>query len=224
MSLGSWFRENILGDESRRYQDYANRLKGLESGYNPYLQAGTGSLSTLLGEYQKGLTTPSFLEDQLASSYQRSPYEQAEEEHLKRSLANQAGVMGDYGSSFYEKTLANTLHRLLSGDMDKYIDRGIGTYSTALSGTSALPGLGMSALGQRNALQQQALQAQLQGNLSRDQATNKLFGYGGRLASSLLGGMINPSTAAMSGASYMTSPVGNPYETTAVQAAAPYFI
>lgn len=192
-----WIRENLLGDESRRYGDYANQLRKLSGSYSPYTDVGKQSLPVLQNEYSRGLQSPSFLEDQLANLYQASPYEQSEEEHLKRSLANQAAVTGTLGSSYAGKTLADTIHRLLSEDMDKYINRGMQTYQTALSGESAFPGLGLGALGQQNQLNQNALQAMLQGNLSRDTATQKLYGYGGKLFGSALSNYINPSSSAL---------------------------
>ena len=208
-----FIREHLLGDESRRYQDYANQLRNLSAPYSPYVSAGTRGLATLVPEYERGLRHPSFLEDELAAAYQPSPYERMEEEHLKRSLANQAAVTGTLGSSYAGKSLAEVLHRLLASDMDKYISRGMGTYQTALRGESTLPGMGLSALGAQDALQQQALEAQLKGRLSRDSATERLFGYGGRLIGGALGSLLNPSTAASSSipyeGAYKLSPVGN---------------
>lgn len=112
-----FIRENILGDESRRYKDYANQIRSLEPSYNPYTSAGTQGLASILSEYHRGLQTPSFLEDELAKSYQESPYARMEEDHLKRSLANQAAVTGTLGSSYAGKTLAQALHSLIAGDM-----------------------------------------------------------------------------------------------------------
>ena len=184
----------LFGDMSPQYNRYSSQLRNMQGDFNPYISGGEQAFSDLIQQYQNTFQRPQFLEDQLARSYKISPYAQSEEKELQRILNNEAALTGKLGSSYSANRMADTIHRLISSDMDKYISRGMNTYGQALSGYGRFPQLGLSGLSQRTGLGQRAAYSDLQGDLSKQHAKQSLGGFLASLGTNLVTDALNPSS------------------------------
>ena len=176
------------GGNSHAYNDYADQLRGLAGGYDPYTKSGLNSLHDLMGRYQQGLNNPGFLENELAGTYQESPYAQAQSKYLTSGLNNNAAALGSLGSTYSANNMADSLHRLISSDEGQYINRGINTYNNALGGESHINDMGYNALGAQNKLNQSADLANMQGSINHTNALQHLLGGFGDIAGDVLSG------------------------------------
>lgn len=202
----------LFGDRTPQYQRYASQMRQLEGRFDPYVSAGERGLEDLSSQYHTAFQRPQFLEDELSRSYHMSPYAQAEEKELQRVLNNEAALTGKLGSTYSANRLADTIHRLISSDMDKYISRGMGTYGQALSGYQAFPQMGFRGLSEQTGLGQRAAQADLEGALSRQRAKQSLGGFLASLGTNLVSDFINPSsmfTSSGGGGSASFTPSGD---------------
>lgn len=178
------------GDDSKARNQYADELAREGQKYNPYISAGGRSLSDLMGRYSGMLDDPAALQNKLAAGYAPSAYATAQSKYLSDMLNNNAAATGSLGSSYSAGNLADTLHRLISGDEGRYIDRGMNQFNRGLSGEEGINRMGYNAIGNQNLLESQGGQQRMQGQIDKDKSIGSLIGQGlGLVGDFFTGGM-----------------------------------
>lgn len=174
---------------------YISKIPGqTQQYYQPYMEAGKGSMSELQNQYKNLLSGD--VQNKLGESYQQSPgYKFALEEALQ-SANNAAAAGGMLGIPAHEQQNMAIAKALASQDYDKYLQNQMGLYEMGIQGNQGLNQMGYNAntdyaTNIANALAQQAAYAFMgqQGkNQAKQQSLGDIFGGIGGAAASFVPG------------------------------------
>jgi len=191
MSLWSDYTESIFNpvnilsrenpkEEANRYLD---QIPGVgRQYYNPFIEGGNKARGVLEGEYSKLLNPNSFI-DELMKNYSLSKGAQYQRDELTKGLNATAAAGGFSGTPYHQTSYGNMADKIISQDMQQYLQNALGVYGKGLSGeedffnkgygaSSSLADLIAGNLGSQGGL---AFQQANQTNASRDAFVNSLI-------------------------------------------------
>lgn len=168
---------------ARAAMPYLNQVPGVvHQGYDPYVQQGQQAGQTLQSEYSKQLDPATFL-SHLQEGYKPSSEYDFKKEELMKGMRAMGGAGGYSGTPLHQMQYGEQADKLLSGDMQQYLQNALGIYGQGIAGTQDFYNKGYGAtssltdaLGSN--LQTQATNAftgQQQQNQSRQALMNALM-------------------------------------------------
>lgn len=173
----SWFNE-LFGDNSASFNNYANQMNQMGNSYNPYVtqgqQAGQqfGDLSNMLTQ------DPNALQNQIASGFQMSPYQQ----YLMKMTTDRSNMnaanSGMIQSPVAQEALNAQISALGGQFQNEYINRGMQSFGQGYQGLGNLNEMGYNALGAKNEYLGAGAAGRFQGDTSRRNAFNNMIGTG----------------------------------------------
>lgn len=178
---------------------YLEQIPGVaHAGYDPYISQGRRAGETLEAEYGKQLDPATFL-SKLQETYTPSAGYQTKKDELMKQLGAVAAAGGYSGTPMAQHQYGTEAERLLSGDMQQYLQNALGIYGQGIAGTQDFYNKGYGASGALtdalagNLTQQGTLAftGQQQQNMNRQAMINnfiKALGQGGAAGIGYLGG------------------------------------
>lgn len=112
--------------------------------YNPYIEEGKGAGNLLKGEYGKLMMPTSFIDD-LMKNYSLSKGAQYERNELGRGIGATAAAGGFAGTPEHQKSYADMADKIMSRDMQQYLQNALGVYGMGLSGQQDIYNKGYNA-------------------------------------------------------------------------------
>lgn len=163
---------------------YLNQIPGVgHKGYDPYVNAGLDASGRTKSIYESLMNDPTAFINKLMEGYKPSEGYQFQKEELTKDLSNTAAAGGVAGTPMDQHNQGREIQKLLSGDMQQFLQNILGTFNTGLQGEEGIATRGYDAsknltdlLG--GALNQQgglAFQDQQQKNQNRNDLW-KMFG------------------------------------------------
>ena len=153
-------------------QSYLDQIPGqLKPYYQPYMDAGSGAMNTLQGEYGKLINDPGGKYNQIGQSFHQSPgFDFAMQQALQGS--NHAAAAGGMaGSPEHEQNNQATATNLANQDYYHYMQGATGMYGQGLEGEQGLMHQGYQAT--TNLTDQIAQELSAQAALSYKQNASK---------------------------------------------------
>jgi hypothetical protein len=125
---------------------YLDQIPGTISPYyQPYVNAGQNSLSTLMNQYNTLLTNPGQTMNMLGSGFQQSPGYQFQMNQGMNAANSAAAAGGMLGTGAHQVNSANIASNLANQDYYNYLNKTLGLYGQGLSGTEGLNQMGYGA-------------------------------------------------------------------------------
>jgi hypothetical protein len=194
----SWLSQLFHGGKNpaEAASPYLNQIPGVgREAYDPYIQQGKQAGETLGGEYGKMLDPQAFL-DKLQGGYKPSEGYQFKHQELERGLGNTAASGGFAGTPMHQQAYGEMTDKLLSGDMQEYLQNALGIYGQGIAGEQGMYDKGFQSSGSLadflgNNLTQQgglAFQGQQQQNANQ----NALFSALAQMLGGAGGAAMNP--------------------------------
>lgn len=180
------------GDPTKKAQSTIGQIPGqIKPYYQPYMDAGTGAMSTLEDQYSKLLTDPGAMFNQMGESFQKSPgFDFAMQQALQGS-GHAAAAGGMAGSPEHEQQNEQLATNLANQDYYNYMDHVMPMYTEGLHGEQDLMHQGFNAtkdmtqaiaraLAAQSLLQAQSAKAkaQSQSNMFSDIAGGAALAFG----------------------------------------------
>lgn len=132
-------------DPAKEANRYLNKIPGIgKDYYNPFIERGGRAGSTIEGEYGKLLHPTSFI-DEIMKNYSISPGAQYEREQLGKGIGNTAAAGGFAGTPEHERAYGEMADKIMSGDMQQYLQNALSVYNKGLTGEEGLFGKGFDA-------------------------------------------------------------------------------
>lgn len=220
----SWLSQLFGGGKSpmNSANKYLDQIPGIgHQGYDPYVEAGMDATGRTKSQYESLMNDPTGFINKLMEGYKPSEGYNYQKELLQRELGNTAAAGGIAGSPLDQENQGQAIQKLLSGDMQQFLQNALGIYGRGLSGEEGIAGRGFDASKQLTdllggALNQQgglAFQDQQQKNKNKSDlwkmfgqalGTGAGFAVGGPFGAAIGGGLAGP----MSGSPY--APWNNP--------------
>jgi len=177
---------------------YLNQIPGMgHKGYDPYVNAGLDASGKTKSQYESLMSDPTGFINKLMAAYKPSEGYGFQKDQLTKEMGSTAAAGGIAGTPLDQMNQAEGVQKLLSGDMQQFLQNALGVFGTGLEGEEGIAGRGFDAtknltdlLG--GALNQQgglAFQGQQQKNSDRNgwyQMLAKALGAGG---GALFGGL-----------------------------------
>lgn len=216
--FGGGHKANPMQDANK----YLDQIPGVgHQGYDPYVNAGLDASGRTKNQYESLMSDPTAFMNKLMEGYKPSEGYQFQKDQLTKELGNTAAMGGIAGTPLDQMNQGEGIQKLLSGDMQQFLQNVLGLFNTGLQGEEGIAGRGFDAsksltdlLG--NALNQQgglAFQNAQQQNSDRNAksamwqkalGTGAGFALGGPFGAAAGAGLAGP----MSGSS--TPPWQNP--------------
>lgn len=160
---------------------YLSQIQGqISPYYQPYIGAGTQSLSALQGQYGDLINNPGGMLNKIGGSFQQSPGFQFALQQALRGANQGAAAGGMAGSPQSQVQNMQIGTQLGNKDYYNYLGDATGLYGQGLQGLQGLTGLGFNAAsGMSDQIAQMlAARAQLayQGQAAQNQQQNSMFG------------------------------------------------
>lgn len=208
---------DVFGDQRGAYDRFDRRLIDQSNKYNPWIDRGNAAGQKAQGEYDWLVDNPNALQDEIASGYQMSPYQQYLLNNTSRMINQNAANTGMITNPAIQALLGNELNMQTGSFLNDYIGRGMNTYGQGLAGLGQTAQMGLGALDNQSNLVHEAAAGGLQGDKSRQGAWANLFGTGAGLALTAATGMptsaptdMNPMMQGLFGPQGMSQPQGLP--------------
>lgn len=197
----SWLSSLFGGGKSNpanAAMPYLNQIPGVgEKYYNPYIEQGQQAGGMLSEQFQKLMSDPTGFINQLQSQYKPSEGYQFKRGELEKGLGAQAAAGGLAGTPYHQQEYGQMADKLLSEDMQQYLENALGVYGKGLAGEQGFYNTGFQAsqnladmlagnLNQQGGL---AFQGQAQKNANQQQLMQmlaQLLGGAGGLVSNPL--------------------------------------
>lgn len=181
--LGDW-----LGNQRGAFSDYSDRLADLMHKFDFWSNQGSDANSALAQQYQKLFSNPAFMEDQLASQFQTSPYQKSILSNDTTLMNNNAANTGMLGSGAANKALGSYLNDQVGQFQNQYVTQGLGQYDQGLNVANNIANRGLQALTTGSQYGQESAAGKLQGDRAQDQMWQNMANDVG----SSLGSVENP--------------------------------
>lgn len=156
--------DRIFGTSSPREaaNPYLNQIPGVaHQGYDPYINAGADASGKTKSQYEDLINDPTGFINKIMEGYKPSEGYQFQKEQLQKELSNTAAAGGIAGTPFDQMNQGQAVQKLLSGDMQQFLQNILGRYDKGLAGEEGIAERGYNASGKLtdtlgNALNQQA--------------------------------------------------------------------
>jgi hypothetical protein len=139
--------------------------------YQPYMDAGTGAMSTLQGQYSDLINNPGGKYNQIGQSYQQSPGFQFQMQQALQGANHAAAAGGMAGSPQHEQQNEQVANNLANQDYYNYMKGATGMYNTGIHGEQGMMHQGYEST--KSLTDQIAQELAEQANLSYAQNANK---------------------------------------------------
>lgn len=121
-------------DPSKEANKYLNQIPGMgRQYYNPFIERGGRSGNILEGEYGKLLNPSSFMDD-IMKNYSTSAGAQYEHDKLSKGIGSTAAAGGFAGTPEHQRQYGESADKIMSGDMQQYLQNALGIYGKGISG------------------------------------------------------------------------------------------
>ena len=141
--------DSIFGKKSDPMQDanqYLNQIPGVgHQGYDPYINAGQDAGNRTKSHYESMLEDPTGFINKLMEGYKPSEGYNYQKELLNRELGNTAAAGGLARIISTRGKMEYGIQKLLSGDMQQFLQNVLGRYDTGLKGEEGIAGRGFNA-------------------------------------------------------------------------------
>ena len=164
-----WGGDSSSVDNSQAYYDYANAMKQRAGAYDPLVSMGNDARNLSWEQYQKLINDPNAVQNQVASGWSMSPYQNQLEDDVTQRMNYNAANTGMLNSGSSQKALQDELTNMTGQFENQYIDRGMNSYNTGLTGANTLSNLGFQSMGRQDDLYDQAYGADMYGKMSKNQ-------------------------------------------------------
>lgn len=160
---------------------YLNKIPGtVKPYYDPYINAGNQSLSSLMGQYGNLINDPGALMNKMASGYQQSPGYQFNYNQGMNAVNNAAAAGGMLGTPSHQMDAGKMASNLANQDYNNYLGNVLGMYKTGLGGMGDVTHLGYGASNDLASILSSNLMNQaglaFQGQANQNQSSNDLIG------------------------------------------------
>lgn len=127
-------------------QGYLRNIPGsISPYYNPYINAGTGALSNLQGQYSNLINNPGGMINQIGSNYQQSPGFQFALQQALQGAGHAAAAGGMAGSPQHEQWNTQLATDIGNQDYYNWLNQATGLYGAGLQGEQGLANTGFNA-------------------------------------------------------------------------------
>jgi hypothetical protein len=205
---GLWGGDSSSVDNSKAYYEYANAMKQRAGAYDPIVNMGNDARNMSWEQYQKLVNDPNAVQNQVASGFQMSPYQNYMEDQTMQRMNYNAANSGMQNSGPAQQALQDDLLKMTGQFENDYINRGMNSYNTGLTGLNTLSNLGFESMGRQDNLYGQAYGADLYGKMSKNQykadTDFNLSGYLGTGIGAMAGTMAGGPAGGMQGAQMMS--------------------
>jgi len=176
----------LFGDQSGGFNNYADQMRQQSQAYNPYINRGNaaGDRQAFLSDW---LTkNPNALQDQIASGYQMSPYQNNLLDTVTNRMNMNAANTGMLRSPLAQKALNDQANTMTGQFMNDYVNRGENNFGLGMQNYGMMNTLGMQGLTGQSDLLQQAAAANLKADQSRQNAISSMLGLGAGIGLNML--------------------------------------
>ncbi len=142
--------DSIFGTRSGKdaANQYLNQIPGVaHQGYDPYVNAGRDASGKTKSAYEGMMDDPTGFINKLMEGYKPSEGYQFQKEQLTKELGNTAAAGGIAGTPQDQLNQGEAVQKLLSGDMQQFLQNVLGRYDTGLKGEEGIASRGYDASG-----------------------------------------------------------------------------
>lgn len=126
--------------------DYLNKIPDtIKPYYDPYINAGKNSLSSLMGQYSSLLNNPNAIMKMLGKGYQQSPGYQFDYNQGMNATNAAAASGGMLGTPYHQQNAASMASNLADQDYQKYMQQMMQLYGFGLQGEQGINEMGFNA-------------------------------------------------------------------------------
>lgn len=140
---------------------YLNKIPGVaHAAYDPYVNKGMEASGRTSDIYEQLLADPTAFINKIMGGYEPSEGYQFQKDQLTKELSNTAAAGGVAGTPMDQMNQGQGVQKLLSGDMQQFLQNVLGMFKTGLTGEEGVATRGYDASGKLtdtlgNALNQQ---------------------------------------------------------------------
>lgn len=128
--LYMWQRDDPQKDANK----YMDQIPGIgKQYYNPFIDRGARAGNNLEGEYGKMMNPTSFMDD-IMKNYQMSQGATYERDKLGKGIGATAAAGGFAGTPEHQTEYGEMAGKIMSGDMQQYLQNALGIYGKGMSG------------------------------------------------------------------------------------------
>lgn len=177
--------------------DYLNQIPGVaHQGYDPYVNAGMDASGKSKSAYEGMMNDPTDFINQLMQGYKTSEGYNFQKDQLTKELGNTSAMGGVAGTPMDQMNQGAGVQKLLSGDMQQFLENALGVFKTGLTGEEGIANRGYDASSKLteflgNNLTQQGGIA-FQGQRDKNQKTQDLWNMFGKSLGAAGGLATNP--------------------------------
>lgn len=125
---------------------YLNQIPGVgHQGYDPYVNAGLDASGKTKSQFEDLMSDPTAFINKLMEGYKPSEGYQFQKEQLTKELGNTAAAGGIAGTPLDQMNQGEGIQKLLSGDMQQFLQNVLGVFDTGLKGEEGIAGRGFDA-------------------------------------------------------------------------------
>lgn len=145
----SWLSELFGGGNAGgAAKGYLDQIPGVaHEGYDPYVNAGKDASGKTKSTYESLMDDPTGFINKLMEGYQPSEGYNFQKEQLTKELGNTAAAGGIAGTPQDQMNQGAGVQKLLSGDMQKFLENVLGVFNTGVKGEEGIAERGYDASG-----------------------------------------------------------------------------
>jgi len=203
--LSGLFGGGSKDSPSRAANKYLDQIPGVaHQGYDPYVNEGRDASGKTKSAYEEMMNDPTGFINKLMGGYKESEGYQYQKENLTKDLGNAAAAGGIAGTPYDQMQQGEGIQKLLSADMQQFLQNALGRYDTGLQGEQGIANRGYDATGKLTdtlggALNQQGGLA-FQDQQQKNQNKNNLWSMFGKALGGIGGALVGGPGGAAVGA------------------------
>jgi hypothetical protein len=151
---------------------YMEQIPGIgRQYYNPYINSGSRAGSMLEDQYGKLMKPTSFIDD-IMKNFKMSEGAKYQKDTLGRDINATAAAGGFAGTPEHQQEYGEMSDKIMSGDMQQYLQNALGVYGMGLTGEQDMYGKGYDASSRLADMIAGTLGSQATGVFQSDNQTN----------------------------------------------------
>ncbi len=146
----SWLSKLFGGNESPmdNANQYLNQIPGVaHQGYDDYINQGKDASGKTKNQYEDMMNDPTGFINKLMEGYQTSEGYNFQKDQLTKELGNTAAAGGVAGTPMDQMNQGQGVQKLLSADMQQFLQNVLGRYDKGLAGEEGIADRGFDASG-----------------------------------------------------------------------------
>lgn len=125
---------------------YLDQIPGVGQKYfDPYVQQGQQAGQELGGEYDRMTNDPTGFINEIMKNYAPSQGYQTQSDELRKLLSSTAAAGGISGTPYDQHQQGQEIQKLLSGDMQQFLQNALGVYGQGIGGKQSFYNKGYDA-------------------------------------------------------------------------------